>query len=600
MRVVKQGLKGLLSIFTAVVITTLSIQGVANANPELVADLVPGLESSNPQFLQVIDEQLHFTARNERYYLNSNGDLGHLPPITPTPLEVFKVGDLELYEKNGSVYSRDANDLETLMYLPPEDEDYGSWGNVTYHISDLFEKNSDVYFILINWDIGRSWTYKIETLYKYDISLGYFDNLGSYKYPTPSEKYRYVMFKGQPYFSNSDDDAGTELWTIDNFGFQQYEWRRVADIRSGANGSYPESFVVLNDELFFIARGQEGRELWKMNANEEVDQVVDIYKKGAAFDPRTNNIHVFNEELYFIANHKEYGYELWKSDGTSAGTVLVSETIPGPESLFSNGSMSVFRETGDYFYFHASNSTSWVSDGSDAGTRVLFEGEDYSVLDVVGNKIFARIEDNDHGDELWVIDTALHRANLVKDIYPGSNSSFPIYLGIINGKILFKARDDVHGRELWVSDGTEIGTHLIKDIREGFWESDIRLTNQINSYLYFLANDGINGEELWVSNGTASGTVMLGPIHPETDTYDYKTPHPLNPLRFVEFNGALYFAAYDGIHGTELWKYTPPKPATGTGIMGDYVWRDDNGDGIQSPGEPGLANITVELQKLYW
>ncbi|MEE9492227.1 MAG: SdrD B-like domain-containing protein [Gammaproteobacteria bacterium] len=34
---------------------------------------------------------------------------------------------------------------------------------------------------------------------------------------------------------------------------------------------------------------------------------------------------------------------------------------------------------------------------------------------------------------------------------------------------------------------------------------------------------------------------------------------------------------------------------TGTGVMGDYVWNDLNGDGVQDSDEPGLANVSIDL-----
>ncbi|GBF00439.1 hyalin, partial [Microcystis aeruginosa NIES-298] len=47
--------------------------------------------------------------------------------------------------------------------------------------------------------------------------------------------------------------------------------------------------------------------------------------------------------LFFTANDGVNGYELWKSDGTAAGTVLVKDINPGgswsfPENLTAVGS----------------------------------------------------------------------------------------------------------------------------------------------------------------------------------------------------------------------------------------------------------------------
>src|SRR5262245_64030471 len=62
------------------------------------------------------------------------------------------------------------------------------------------------------------------------------------------------------------------------------------------------------------------------------------------------------------------GTELWKSDGTEAGTVRVKDIIPGP----SGGFPSRLTPAGSLIFFSASDNTSgvelWKSDGTEAGT----------------------------------------------------------------------------------------------------------------------------------------------------------------------------------------------------------------------------------------
>ena len=73
--------------------------------------------------------------------------------------------------------------------------------------------------------------------------------------------------------------------------------------------------------------------------------------------------------LFFAASDGASGAELWKSDGTAAGTVLVKDIHPG-----SMGSvpyqLTVF---GDAVYFTATDGTTgrelWKSDGTAAGTQ---------------------------------------------------------------------------------------------------------------------------------------------------------------------------------------------------------------------------------------
>jgi ELWxxDGT repeat protein len=137
-----------------------------------------------------------------------------------------------------------------------------------------------------------------------------------------------------------------------------------------------------------------------------------------------------NGTLLFSANDGILGEELWKSDGTAEGTVLVKDINPGLESGFSGN-----------FY-------------------------PWSPAKVNGTLFFAA-DDGSTGYELWKSDGTAEGTVLVKDINPGSNGSTPKYCANLNGTLFFGASEGVFGRELWRSDGTEAGTVLVKDIRPG-------------------------------------------------------------------------------------------------------------------------------------
>jgi ELWxxDGT repeat protein len=66
-----------------------------------------------------------------------------------------------------------------------------------------------------------------------------------------------------------------------------------------------------------------------------------------------------------------------------------------------------------------------------------------------------------------------------------------------------------------------------------------------NGALYFAADDGVHGKELWKTDGTASGTVLVKDINPASGSF---------PHGFFALDSALYFFANDGVGGTGLWK----------------------------------------------
>jgi ELWxxDGT repeat protein len=105
------------------------------------------------------------------------------------------------------------------------------------------------------------------------------------------------------------------------------------DINPGTNGSYPSNFINLNNTLYFTADDPtNGNELWKSDGTSAGTVLLnDIYPgTNNSSDPR--NFFNLNNTLYFTADDGTNGNELWKSDGTSAGTVLVKDIYPGTNS----------------------------------------------------------------------------------------------------------------------------------------------------------------------------------------------------------------------------------------------------------------------------
>ena len=116
-----------------------------------------------------------------------------------------------------------------------------------------------------------------------------------------------------------------------------------------------------------------------------------------------------------------------------------------------------------------------------------------------------------------------------------------------NGKVFFTADRSPVGRELWVTDGTQAGTHLVKDIYPGGASSyPVHLTN-VGGTLIFFADDGMHGFEPWKSDGTEAGTVMVKDVVPglagSNATFVGDTPHPW--MYSQAMPGAYIFTAND-------------------------------------------------------
>jgi ELWxxDGT repeat protein len=307
----------------------------------------------------------------------------------------------------------------------------------------------------------------------------------------------------------------------------------------------------IGDTVYFVAEDiLTGNEVWKSDGTAAGTVLVkDIYPGADSSYPA--NLTDINGTLFFRANDGLHGCELWKSDGTAAGTVMVKdigteEWQPSsyPENLtIVNGTLFFTSDDGTH------GRELWKSDGTAAGT-VLVKDISISYYDAsypqdlinVNGTLFFSAQDDTHGRELWKSDGTAAGTVMVKDIYPGSvnNWGYPASLTAINGTLFFMADDGTHGTELWKSDGTDAGTVIVKDIYPGGEGSFPQGLLNINGTLFFSASGGEYGFALWKSDGTEAGTVIV------KDYYCARY--------FANVNGTLFFSAQDDSHGRELWK----------------------------------------------
>jgi ELWxxDGT repeat protein len=216
-----------------------------------------------------------------------------------------------------------------------------------------------------------------------------------------------------------------------------------------------------------------------------------------------------NGRLFFVLYDETHGGELWTSDGTGDGTMLLKDINPGDGSSYP----ASLEGVGDSLFFFADDGTHgkelWVSDGTEAGTALLKDinaGSDGSWDSYwagnagVSGWLFFAANDGTHGTELWISDGTEAGTVLVKDINP-AGSGLPGFRAntnvVVDNTLVFAADDGLHGRELWQSDGTEVGTVLVQDINPGGAASYPDWLTLGEKIVAFEANDGMVGYELW-------------------------------------------------------------------------------------------------------
>ena len=409
----------------------------------------------------------------------------------------------------------------------------------------------------------------------------------------------FVNFNGATYFVANEPEHGLELWKTDG---TESGTELFKDIYEGSESGYPGNFLVLNSHMYFSAQDENsvdlwvtdgtqqgtkvvkvvsiatnssepgyfgstdealyfkaddwihGVELWRTDGTEEGTYMVKDINPGDedGFFRGIEEMYSISSILYFVATDGIHGEELWKSDGTEKGTVMVKdidEYDSNPLSLSSLGNVLFFTAYTELYGYEL-----WKSDGTEEGTVMIKDiaeggsnslGSDYE-LTPMGDNIYFVADDGYYGSELWKSDGTSEGTVMVRDIRSGSSGSFPSNLFVIGETLYFTANDGTSGVELWKSDGTSVGTVLVKDIRTGSSSSSPSQFAYNNGYLYFSANNGTSGYELWKSDGTVGGTVMV------KDIYTGSNSSYVDDI--ASLNNNIYFVAQDGVHGYELWK----------------------------------------------
>lgn len=279
--------------------------------------------------------------------------------------------------------------------------------------------------------------------------------------------------------------------------------------------------------------------------------------------------------------------ELWRSDGTVAGTKRVEESDPDGNA---EGPRNLVVAAGKLFFTN-NQGVLWVSDGTAFGTRALDRDRgvylkfhvDGLTPDPPGKRLLFAAD-----KELWETDgTFLYPVRSINLEIPGSASLRS--LTAFQGTLFFVASEGYGIERLWRSDGTEGGTQVLRDVRgvpedlapfQGglvlrsgteIWQTDgsargtRRILNQFNAELMKVIGDRLffsgfsskgpdafSGFELWSSDGTFA--YLIKDIDPGYDpTPDGLEARSSRPRQLTMVGSTLFFVADSPEEGTELW-----------------------------------------------
>lgn len=196
---------------------------------------------------------------------------------------------------------------------------------------------------------------------------------------------------------------------------------------------------------------------------QEVRMVRDINPDGSSLSSGNSKyLTPVGDQLFFVANDGVHGRELWSSDGTTDGTIMVLDINPGEGDSEIHGLI----EHNGLCYFFADDGTHgkevWVSDGTAIGTFMV-----HDICDGACNVTFADFE----------------------------------HLTSFNGSLYFEGYDGTDAY-VWEID-SDNNARLLPGLPDANFHSGITGVYAMNDALYFFRQLSFDGLVLYSYDGSA-------------------------------------------------------------------------------------------------
>lgn len=397
--------------------------------------------------------------------------------------------------------------------------------------ANLFKLNDQIIFSAERNNLeGRElWSYNSvtqkSTLLK-DIWAGHMSGMSSAPY--------FNKINNKIYFIASDNSSYKQIWETDGTAAGT---QKVKDLTS----NYETIAQVAGNKFFIFSNNA-------LSVYNPVNNELTLLKT-FEYTSGTMKLETFNNQLFLAANDGASGKEIWKSDGTVAGTTLLKDIAIGNGSSISN-EFKVLTLNNGKFYFIANTATGYQlyeSNGTTSGTVSLMPVQSIYELNgaSAGNYFtFVGFDSTNGGMEPWISDGTVLGTKLLKDILPGNSSSMAINNSKffkVNNKIYFDtySNGQLSGSYIWETDGTTAGTVLFN--------------TPTNNVLYGLSSEAQHliltkpneWNRFWLANGNSAQTFEITQVGMPSNN------------SFVDLNSKIYLTGNNAKYGMELFSVNP-------------------------------------------
>lgn len=355
---------------------------------------------------------------------------------------------------------------------------------------------------------------------------------------------------GRLFFSANDRQHGHELWSSDGTAagtgiLKDINPGPASGLYSGPGGTSVAGLAEYDGGLLFSGLDQLGAELWRTDGTTAGTVMVKDILPGTSGSRPTGFFAHGGKMIFFTEPRSASGSskpEMWKTDGTTAGTVKVAVNLNGQRYV--NGPVAygkgrfLFITWSSFIYYV------WASDGTAAGTRqvatITGPGSSLEILGGTSKGCFVA-HTNYQGAKLalWFWDAAAGKMILLQSGVQTTPWRGTIDGALLRDHLIYEFESPGRGVELFTSDGSVAGTRLLADLNPGQPSSKPHSFARVGSrFLYFIAGETAEDLRVWRTDGTANGT--------------YKMPGNARPFgKMLANDGQLFYAADDPQVGAE-------------------------------------------------
>ncbi len=448
--------------------------------------------------------------------------------------------------------------------LTPEDG-YGFWsydGKDASLISDnggsssSLAGTSDGFFYLSTYDVAKY------SLLKHGGNPGVTLLIDDVKSNSQNNVPTVASVNGKAFYQDWEQTTGYELWSASDIPGSA---ALVLDGNPGTSSIFPTELTAADDLVYYRGGGTQGKQLWRSDGTAAGTYKL-LHITATNQNIQSNSIRTIGNKAYFLIRKSSGETEFWESDGTVAGTLKLTDV---PSCYATLDRFEAFFLNGKYVYLAIDPVTvvpTWaVTDGTPVGSEVL--------LNLPLNTSF---------------NFSFYNSGSVKSIL---NGAFFFFCSNLN----------TNENELWKSDGSAAGTQKVQSLGNSVYPQTLASSKQ--RFFFLTQTLGNMDIQLWSSDGTPAGTTLTAPLGisqnylnygigeatdstilfrspfygPDIDYFPYRSdgtaqgtypvegipsPHLAgsDPIGFTSGpNNAVFFRAFDNQFGG-VWETTPAAP----------------------------------------